>query len=675
MNPLSFSAMSKRDLGTITLAATLALAPTAYASLHPTGLLFGGSEQFLANAPQIFLGTLPTAVDHSAQFPAPGNQGALGSCVAWAVGYGMFSQQVGSKLQWGGTNTTGHLFSPTWIYNQIHVGNSPDGGGAYFGDAFNLLVNKGGATLAQVPYNGAPFAYNDALPSTAASDALHYKSGQWTLLPPNNVTQLKAYISSGKPVVIGINVYPDFDNLSPANPIFDNDSGFTRGGHAIVLIGYDDAKKAFKLLNSWGTDWGLGGYGWISYTMVQYSMAYVMTDPPILGSQVLNTNYSVNGGGGLDLKSAGDRVLPFSIDGSGKKGLIMYRPGTSMVYLQKSLGEAGYQTALSSNSGFASYGVIGVNDLVIPLDFNGDGNGDLILAGRGTGKTWVLQGRGDGTFKTIKADFAGLAGFDLKSTSDQILVTDYDGDGKADLVLYRPGTGRITVAHSKGDGTFSSVVASTSGINGFNLLSANDRILSLDMNGDKKKDLVFYRPGQGAISVLKSNGNGTFASVYSSANSGMGGFDLRNSSDQVLVGDVNGDKFDDLVFYRPGSGLFAVLKSNGNGAFSNTMTSCEGFGGIDLRNSIDRVLVGDFNGDGRSDIFLYRPGSGKLAIARGTSAGNFVNHWSSTTGIGRYDFRSTVDQVLVVDQDGNGMSEVISYRPGSGMFQTAWFAY
>jgi C1A family cysteine protease len=36
-------------------------------------------------------------------------------------------------------------------------------------------------------------------------------------------------------------------------------------GHALVAVGYDDARKAFQVQNSWGRKWADGGYGWLSY--------------------------------------------------------------------------------------------------------------------------------------------------------------------------------------------------------------------------------------------------------------------------------------------------------------------------------------------------------------------------------------------------------------------------
>ena len=38
-----------------------------------------------------------------------------------------------------------------------------------------------------------------------------------------------------------------------------------QGGHAVACVGYDDEKQAFLVRNSWGSDWGQGGYFWMPY--------------------------------------------------------------------------------------------------------------------------------------------------------------------------------------------------------------------------------------------------------------------------------------------------------------------------------------------------------------------------------------------------------------------------
>jgi len=80
------------------------------------------------------------------------------------------------------------------------------------------------------------------------------------------------------PVLAGMIVFADFFSYSGGvyeHPPSEGES--IAGFHAIVLIGYDDNKKALELRNSWGEDWGEGGYAWMSYDLVaagEYTVTY-----------------------------------------------------------------------------------------------------------------------------------------------------------------------------------------------------------------------------------------------------------------------------------------------------------------------------------------------------------------------------------------------------------------
>jgi hypothetical protein len=76
-----------------------------------------------------------------------------------------------------------------------------------------------------------------------------------------------------------------------------------------------------------------------------------------------------------------------------------------------------------------------------------------------------------------------------------------------------------------------------------------------------------YRPGAGAAWVAQSNGDGTFTTVYAvgdnggAAPNGIGGYDLLSTSDQTVALDFNGNGNSDLMLYRPGSGAAFVAES------------------------------------------------------------------------------------------------------------------
>ena len=220
---------------------------------------------------------LPASVDLSVDAPLPRSQGRQGSCVGWAVAFAVKTYHERIERGWPLTDER-HVMSPAYVYNQVRV----PGGGAYFVDAFNVLIEQGVSSWALMPYDPSD---NRSQPSAAArAEAADYKIADWGAVQRTThavfVQEVKRHLAAGDPVLIGVPVYPDFHSLSESNPVYDDASGAVSGAHAIVIVGYDDARSAFKIINSWGTDWGIGGYGWIDYDASDSLIweAYVLED-------------------------------------------------------------------------------------------------------------------------------------------------------------------------------------------------------------------------------------------------------------------------------------------------------------------------------------------------------------------------------------------------------------
>jgi hypothetical protein len=204
---------------------------------------------------------LPASVDLSASFPTPGLQAPLESCVGWASAFALKSyqekQEEGWALSSGAGNHADRVFSPNFVYNQINGGRNR---GTLFADAFRVLAQQGAAPLSAMPDTTNYIAQ----PSAAARDAAkRYRIARWEQIAPNNLLAIKAQLAQDNPVVIGIMVDHTFQNVGTG--VWRNWTNMPVGGHAMVIVGYDDAKAAFKVINSWGTNWGDGGFGWIDY--------------------------------------------------------------------------------------------------------------------------------------------------------------------------------------------------------------------------------------------------------------------------------------------------------------------------------------------------------------------------------------------------------------------------
>jgi hypothetical protein len=91
---------------------------------------------------------------------------------------------------------------------------------------------------------------------------------------------LKSRLAAGDPIVIGFMVDKGFDQLR-GSQVYAGQQGMTYP-HALTVVGYDDYKQAFKVINSWGIEWGQKGFGWISYDAFQRDAreAYVMEVRP-----------------------------------------------------------------------------------------------------------------------------------------------------------------------------------------------------------------------------------------------------------------------------------------------------------------------------------------------------------------------------------------------------------
>lgn len=242
--------------------------------LHPTGLIMTDEIPYsVTAAPALTTYNLPSTCDLTMLFPSVGNQQSQGSCVAFAAGYAALTYQKAHDRMYNGEagylDNDSNIFSPAYIYNQVHVDDSATGGGAFYSEVFNLLKTQGCTTLADMPYNGSAYNYTTQPTASQIANASKNKIFSWQYLPAGNVNQIKATLNKLNPVVVGIPVLPDFDTLSSSNPIFDNAAGSSRGGHALCIVGYDDSKQAVKIINSWGTGWGLNGYGWISYDLIE----------------------------------------------------------------------------------------------------------------------------------------------------------------------------------------------------------------------------------------------------------------------------------------------------------------------------------------------------------------------------------------------------------------------
>jgi Papain family cysteine protease/Domain of unknown function (DUF4384) len=226
-------------------------------------------------APQ-FRAFLPLSVDLSFRMPKVGNQGNANSCVAWALGYAVRSY-YSVALENRDTGRQENIASPNYIYNvakQLANAKKCDGGSSF--DSNVKVLQKGALSLANYPYHdsdcdGAP------APQIIAS-ASDFRIRGARMLDHKKLDDIKGALAQSNPVVISFSADKPFmqhrgDGVF-ASTVADKASA---GWHAMALVGYDDRKQAFRLINSWGTGWGDSGYGWVGYDAIINRIRYAAT--------------------------------------------------------------------------------------------------------------------------------------------------------------------------------------------------------------------------------------------------------------------------------------------------------------------------------------------------------------------------------------------------------------
>lgn len=211
---------------------------------------------------------------------APGNQGPVGSCVAWATGYTAYGILMHEQ------GISGSPMAPMFIYSQIAQGRDT---GTTASAALPMEYQQGidrGSDYWQGSYD-----YTTQPTQEERDKATYYElSGYTDLTASGNVkSAIKSAISSGKPVVVGFLVRTglfDLDsanhNYSTASGPYAKDSNGNSEGHEVTIVGYTSTGVTIE--NSWGTNWGDKGYftapwSWITSSDILeiHSMGKILT--------------------------------------------------------------------------------------------------------------------------------------------------------------------------------------------------------------------------------------------------------------------------------------------------------------------------------------------------------------------------------------------------------------
>ncbi len=313
-----------------------------------------------------------------------------------------------------------------------------------------------------------------------------------------------------------------------------------------------------------------------------------------------------------------------------------------IAYVSQS-GTSSYNLIVLTNNGnlnFTQSPPVAFGQVITKLrayDLNNDGKKDFISDFERNYSARVAVNNGDNTFTSSQLIIFADGGnrFAQDYVAKNFSAADFDNDGDTDIIY--PGTSAYMIFWNQGNATFSSqTIIGYPGI---------DQPANLD--GDGRADAVFLN-----YSVVNSSyrlWDGNNFNYFYRHNSVSFRKNVCERAGQTKVIDFDGDGFVDRAFWNPQTGVWRYYPSYNN--FTNSQVTMQlGSGALG-----DVPVPNDYDGDGKTDIAVYRKSDGTWWIngSRGTSISGFR-------------FGLPEDKPVPADYDGDGRADIAVYRPSTG---------
>jgi hypothetical protein len=323
--------------------------------------------------------------------------------------------------------------------------------------------------------------------------------------------------------------------------------------------------------------------------------------------------------------------------------------------------------------------VVGINPRSVALlDYDNDGDNDIAASVQvkfdaeieivtGFNGIVTFENEGNGAINdSVRVNYRIRSTFNPTLTDtglrpEQLIAADFNNDGFADLALActskvaNLSEVRVFLNRQTSDSTFD-ITPNLANPGRYPVGFGCKSIAALDVDGDGDLDLVSANQFDATISVLKNNGNGTFAPKKDF-------FTPNNPPSVVSVGDFDGDGDFDVAALSETGRSVAIMKNKGNGDYEVGTEFSTG------QNSLAFGLAcADFEGDGDIDVAVANQTNNYSSIHKNNGSGSFP---SPPPGTDWY-FSGSPRSVAVADLDGNGTVDFAVANQGTSGVSIFW---
>jgi C1A family cysteine protease len=230
--------------------------------------------------------SLPTSVDLREWCSPIEDQGQIGSCTAHA-GVGVIEYY--ERKSFGRHIEASRLFLYKVTRNLMKMKGDT---GAYLRTTMGAMVLFGVPPEDYWLYTDNEKGFDEEPPAFCYAFAQNYQTIKYFrhdspgIKAEEILKKVKTYLSKGHPAMFGFTVYNSIEQAENTGKIpFPSPKERIEGGHAVVVVGYDDKMKiknkygkiettgALLIRNSWGKEWGEKGYGWLPYEYISRGLA------------------------------------------------------------------------------------------------------------------------------------------------------------------------------------------------------------------------------------------------------------------------------------------------------------------------------------------------------------------------------------------------------------------